>query len=283
MSKQDRKDRYFGDGARLDGTHAGTCPDGRLLPDGIERLTEEALCAERLMPEGGARLGDASSGKVKVAAFDFDGTCLNGSSPKKLVTTLSRKKLLSPYNVFRAGLWGLAYKLNLPKDPEGVRQRVFSAFEGCAASNVNDFLCRFYHERIAQLYRPDADASMVAHLEAGHAVVLISASFEPIIASAMVAHPIPIAISTRMSIDGEGRYTGKIEGLPTEGPEKIVVLRKFLDEYYGAGKWELGWAYGDHYSDLDLLSAAEHPCAVTPDAKLRRHAEECGWDVLDWN
>ena len=187
MSKQDRKDRYFGDGARLDGTHAGTCPDGRLLPDGIERLTEEALCAERLMPEGGARLGDASSGKVKVAAFDFDGTCLNGSSPKKLVTTLSRKKLLSPYNVFRAGLWGLAYKLNLPKDPEGVRQRVFSAFEGCAASNVNDFLCRFYHERIAQLYRPDADASMVAHLEAGHAVVLISASFEPIIASAMVA------------------------------------------------------------------------------------------------
>lgn len=283
MSKRSRKERYFGDEAYREGGLADACRDGRLLPDGIERLTEEAICATRLMPADGALLGNPSSGKVKVAAFDFDGTCLSGSSPKKLVTRLSRRKLLSPYKIFRVGLWGLAYKLNLPKDPNGVRQRVFSAFKGCPAANVNDFLRRFYRDRIAQLHRSDADAAMTAHLEAGHAVVLISASFEPIIASAMVDHPIPIAMATRMSIDADGCYTGQIEGLPTEGPDKIVVLRKFLDEYYGEGNWELGWAYGDHYSDLDLLDAAEHPCAVTPDAKLRRHAEARGWDVLDWS
>ena len=282
MSRTARKEMYFGDDACSDAAYSEVCPRGRLLPNGIDRLTEEAICADRLMPSDGSLLGRASDGKVTVAAFDFDGTCISGSSPKKLVTSLSRMKLLSAYKILRVGLWGLAYKLNLPKDPNGVRQRVFSAFAGCLAVNVNDFLCRFYHERIAGLYRPDADAAMTAHLEAGHCVVLISASFEPIIASAMVEHPIPIAMATRMSIDSEGCYTGQIEGLPTEGPGKIIVLRKFLDEYYGEGKWELGWAYGDHYSDLDLLQAAKHPCAVTPDAKLLRHAEKHGWDVLDW-
>lgn len=283
VSKLTRKEKYFGDCACGDGFGSDARPSGKLLPVGIERLTEEAICAKRLMPPDGSPLGDASSGKVTVAAFDFDGTCISGSSPKKLVASLSRMKLLSLYKIFRIASWGVAYKLNLPKDPNGVRQRVFSAFAGCYAANVNDFLHRFYREKISGLYRPDAEAAMVAHLEAGHSVVLISASFEPIIASAMMEHTIPIVMATRMSIDEDGRYTGQIEGLPTEGPDKIIVLRKFLDEFYGEGKWEIGWAYGDHYSDLTLLQAAEHPCAVTPDSKLLKHANEHGWDVLDWS
>lgn len=283
MSKQKRKDRYFGDASCQSAAYADVCSRTTLLPAGIERLTEEAICATRLMPDDGSRLGDASSGKVEVAAFDFDGTCLSGSSPKRLVADLGKKKLLSPYKIFRVGLWGLAYKLNLPKDPKGVRQRVFTAFKGFPAVNVNDFMRHFYHERIAKHYRRDADAAMIAHLEAGHVVVLISASFEPIIASAMVEHPIPVAMATRMSVDSDGCYTGEIEGIPTEGPDKIVVLRKFLDEYYGEGNWDLGWAYGDHYSDLSLLREAKNPCAVTPDPKLRKHAQTHGWTVLDWS
>ena len=283
MSRETRKAKYFGDGASAEGECPATCRRNELLPPGIERLTEEALCAERLMPSDGSLLGAQDGEAAQVAVFDFDGTCLNGSSPKKLVDFLIKRYMLSVYKMFRVGLWGLAYKLNLPKDPNGVRKRVFSAFKGVPAINVNDFMCRFYHERIAQMYRSDADACMIAHLEAGHAVVLISATFEPIIASAMVEHPIPIAMATRMKIGEDGCYTGEIDGLPTEGDDKIIVLRKFLNEYYGEGNWSLGWAYADHYSDVTLLQEAEHPCAVTPDPKLRRHAEKRGWDILEWS
>lgn len=250
------------------------CPTESLLPEGIVRITEEAIAAERyIRPE---------PKPVVIAAFDFDGTCINGSSPKKLVNLLGRKGKLSLYKLIRVGLWGLAYKLNLPKDAEGVRTRVFSAFAGQPAIQVNEFLCRFYHKYVAKMYRPDADAAMLAHIEAGHAVVLVSASFEPIIASAMTEHPIPYALASRMRIDEDGCYTDEVEGLPTEGPDKIVVLRDFADTYFGEGNWQLGFAYGDHYSDLEMLEAADHPCAVTPDWKLRKLAEERGWQILDW-
>lgn len=278
MSKTTRQNKNF-DPPVEGGCSSQRCCRDSLLPPGIVRMTDEAIAAERLL--GG--VPDAECEPVTVAAFDFDGTCINGSSPKKLVSLLFRRKLIDPYRLFRVGLWGLAYKLNLPKDAEGVRKRVFSAFKGYSAIKVNEYLCRFYHERIAGLYRPEADAEMAAHLEQGHVVVLVSASFEPIIASAMVDHPIQFALASRMKIDAAGDYTDETDGLPTEGPDKIVVLRRFLDQMFGWGNWELGWAYGDHFSDVPMLEAAKHPCAVTPDGKLRRFAQKRGWDVLDWS
>ncbi len=98
----------------------------------------------------------------------------------------------------------------------------------------------------------------------------------------MMEHPLQFALASRMKIDDRGCYTAQVDGLPTEGPAKIEVLRQFADGYFGPGHWELGWAYGDHFSDLTLLEAAQHPCAVTPDGKLEAHARKMGWDILDW-
>lgn len=255
------------------------CPEGTLYPEGIIRVLPEAIAAKRLiqnLPKG------TPEKPVQIAAFDFDGTCISGSSPKKLVHVLGITRKIGLYKLFRVGLWGLAYKLNLPKDAEGVRSRVFSAFDGSPATKVNAFLCDFYHKQVEPMYRQEADAAMFAHLEAGHIVVLVSASFEPIIASAMVEHPIQFALASRMRIK-DGCYTDEVEGLPTEGPQKIEVLTTFANEYFGEGNWEIGWAYGDHYSDLEMLEAAKHPCPVTPDWKLKGVALKRGWEILDWD
>lgn len=258
------------------------CPkedEGGLLPKGIIRVRDEAIASERLQDVKMEKTGD---GKVVIAAFDLDGTCINGSSPKRLVNVLAKRRRISPYKLLRVGLWGLAYKLNLPKDAEGVRKRVFSAFAGLPAIKVNRFMCDFYTSKVAPHFRKDADAEMIAHLEAGHVVILVSASFEPIVAAAMLEHPIQYALASRMHIDGHGNYTDEVEGLPTEGADKIVVLENFANDYFGEGNWELGWSYADHYSDLEMLAAAKNPCPVTPDAKLRRVAKEKGWNILDW-
>lgn len=257
----------------------GLCAHDGLLPRGIMRATEEALASERLL---GTLAAPSAEHPVKIAAFDFDGTCISASSPKKLVNSLSRRGKLSLYKLIRIGFWGLAYKLNRPRDDEGVRTRVFSAFAGMDARGVNESLCEFYTERVDPFFRVDADACMYAHLEAGHAVVVVSASFEPIIASAMLEHPIQFALASRMKIDDEGRYTAEVEGQPTEGPAKLTVLEAFADRCFGRGCWTLEWAYGDHFSDLRLLEAAEHPCAVTPDGKLADAARERGWQILEW-
>lgn len=61
---------------------------------------------------------------------------------------------------------------------------------------------------------------MAAHEEAGHAVVCVSATFEPIIAAAMERRPIQYAIATRMRVDFQGNYTDEVEGRAHRGPRE---------------------------------------------------------------
>ena len=67
-----------------------------------------------------------------------------------------------------------------------------------------------------------------------------------------------------------------------EGDQKIVRLREFADERFGAGRWVLDAAYGDHHSDRTLLGAARNPVAVTPDRPLARTAKSEGWCIAEW-
>ena len=219
----------------------------------------------------------APESKARLAVFDFDGTSIAGNSPVLLVSHLLSRKMLKKRVVFRILLWAAAYKLRLPQNEAAVRGLVFTAFEGKPAAEVDAFLAEFYDERIAPLFRPEADAAMRAHAEAGDTVVVISATFEPIILRAMEHHPFDNQISTRMSVATDGTYTRAVEGLPVEGEEKLAAVRRF-----GPGNWELAYAYGDHHSDRAVLSAAEHPRAVSPDRPLARTAREKGWEILDW-
>lgn len=251
----------------------------KLLPDGIVRVVPEAIASSRLIT---TRPSGTPDNPVRIAAFDFDGTCISGSSPKKLVNTLGLRGKLSLYKLIRLGFWGLAYKLNKPRNDEAVRTRVFSAFAGMPAEVVNEQLWHFYNRKVEPLYREDADACMFAHLEAGHVVVVVSATFEPIIAEAMTKHPIQYTLASRMKIDSNGYYTTELDGLATEGPAKLDVLQSFADQYFGKGCWVLEWAYGDHFSDTRLLEHATHACAVTPDGKLEAEAKARKWEILTW-
>lgn len=224
----------------------------------------------------------ASEGRVRLAVFDFDGTSINGNSPVLLVQHLMNHKMLRKRIVFRILLWAAAYKLRLPQNEAWVRGLVFTAFRGHPAAEVDQFLADFYDERIAMRFRPEADQAMRKHAEAGEVVVVISATFEPIIIRAMQYHPFDHQISTRMRIAPDGTYTCEVEGRPVEGAEKLACVQRFGDEHYGPGNWELAYAYGDHHSDRAVLSAATYPKAVSPDRPLARTARERNWEILDW-
>ena len=45
----------------------------------------------------------------------------------------------------------------------------------------------------------------------------------------------------------------------------------------------LAYAYGDHHSDVDLLSRAKEAFAVCPGSTLRPIAKKRGWQILDWD
>lgn len=220
-------------------------------------------------------------GVQRVAAFDFDGTSMDGNSPVLLVLYLAKKNLLSNLDTLRIGLWALRYKLRLPQDEAWVRGMVFRAFEGKPVEEVDRFLYRFYDEEIAPRFRTAADAAMERHRRAGETVLIVSATFEPIVRRAMETHPIDGQASTRMRVE-DGLYTCDVDGLPVEGAEKLVAIKKWCDAAYGEGNWELTYAYGDHHSDRLMLDAAKNAFAVNPDRPLSRTAKQKKWTVLEW-
>lgn len=220
--------------------------------------------------------------KVQVAVFDFDHTSIEGSSPSWLVNRLIFEHKISPLTSLKIGFWGLAYKWHLPQNEAWVRGQVFKAFDGKPKEEVDAYLVAFYDKYIAKRFRPKADEAMRKCAEEGCEVIVVSASFEPIVLRAMESHPFHHQISTRMVVAPDGTYTRQVEGRPIEGEAKMIALKHWCDGHYGAGNWEIAYAYSDHHSDRPLLEAAKHPFAVTPNSGMAKIAREKGWPILDW-
>lgn len=221
--------------------------------------------------------------KVRVAVFDFDGTSIEGSSPSWLVNRLIFTHKISPLTSLKIGFWGIAYKWHLPQSEAWVRGQVFKAFEGKPKAEVDRYLMDFYDEWIAKRFRPEADRTMQERADEGCEVVVVSATFEPIVLRAMEMHPFTHQISTRMKVAEDGTYTREVEGRCIEGEEKIVALKHWCDGRFGEDGWEIAYAYGDHHSDEPLLAAAKHPFAVSPNSGMEKIAKTRNWPILDWS
>ncbi len=225
---------------------------------------------------------DAPRDVVRIAAFDFDGTTLDGNSPVMLVKYLVKKHMLPPTVVARIGLWAAAYKLRLPQNEAWVRGLVFRAFSGMTVAEVDAFLHEFYDREVAPYVRPQAVAAMNELRDRGVLVVCVSATFEPIVLRAMETLPVDMQISTRMRTLEDGTYSCEVLGEPVEGAQKMIELRRAANARWGVGGWELVAAYGDHHSDRAMLAAAKQGFAVCPDRPLSRTARAKGYTVYEW-
>ncbi|HRL20641.1 HAD family hydrolase [Alcaligenes sp. SDU_A2] len=128
---------------------------------------------------------------------------------------------------------------------------------------------------------PAARELLAHHQDQGHLVAIVTATNEfvtrPIAAALGVQHL--IATLPQMH---EGRYTGKIEGVPSFQAGKITRVNQWLD---GMGKsltdFERSWFYSDSPNDLPLMEVVSDPVATNPSDRLRAVAAERGWSIID--
>ncbi len=246
-------------------------------PDGIE------FCAPNALKSNIAPLVEQPRDSVvKIAIFDMDGTSINTSSPVVLVKRLAREKKITPLQSFMILCWGVAYKYQLPRKNNPVRERVFSAFKGVHWTKVNSYLQNFFEEEIATHIRDSAKKEMERLHDLGIVVVMVSASFDSVIATCMTKMPINFGVASLMQIDDSGNYTNIVEGIPPEGPDKKTAFETFANANFGEGRWEVEYSFGDHLSDREILQLAKNPVAVTPDKQLENLAKESGWKIANW-
>ncbi|MEZ0207377.1 HAD family hydrolase [Ideonella sp.] len=145
-------------------------------------------------------------------------------------------------------------------------------------------------ERALRPRVPEAMLALVQrHLDAGDRCVLVTATTrfiaEPCARLFGIAHVVATEAAT---VDGhpDGALTGAIDGLPCFREHKVTRVRQWLAQEMPGGAdgllaFEHSWFYSDSASDLPLLGAVSNPVAVRPDARLRQHARQAGWPVID--
>jgi len=221
-------------------------------------------------------------GRARLAVFDLDGTSINGQSGILFCRYLFESGLISPSRALRLGWWGARYALHLPQRQAESRELIFDALAGEGQDEVARRMGEFHDRYILPRYRADAIAEVARRRGQGCVTLLVSATFEGIATLAAAHLGVDGLVATRMRRDGEGNFTGEVDGQVVAGRGKTEGVAAWADEHLGQGRWYVQAAYGDHLSDCFLLGSAVEAFAVCPDPTLRLEAHRRGWTVLDW-
>ncbi len=140
---------------------------------------------------------------------------------------------------------------------------------------------RFMREVIAPAIRPQALALVERHRQAGDRLMVITATNEFVIRPIVALFGIAEVISVELERDANGWYSGEISGVPSMREGKVQRLQMWLDAQ--GLNWEDTEAtfYSDSVNDLPLLNRVQHPVATNPDERLRNHALNKGWPILE--
>lgn len=130
-------------------------------------------------------------------------------------------------------------------------------------------LPRIYPEMLAEVHM---------HQDAGRPTFIVSAAGDGIVRLLAGILDMDGGIGSAYELDGDGTYTGRLDGGLTYGPGKVKPMLDFAERH--GIDLEESWAYSDAASDLPMLELVGHPVAVNPDAELARVAAERTWPVM---
>ncbi len=222
----------------------------------------------------------------RVAAFfDVDGTLVEGQAIWKGIWAYHFNKRrhrgrLVAFLLSNLGRWALykAGALSRERFIAGWGERLAGFFADLTPAEAAEVFTWVWEHSLRPALRKDVVAVLSGHREAGHLVVLVSATLEglvEVVAKQLGAHH---ALGSRLALR-EGRYTGSMVRPLCFGSHKATRARE-LARAIGGIDLAASYAYADTGYDVPLLEMVGHPTAVYPDPLLAAHARERGWPVL---
>jgi phosphatidylglycerophosphatase C len=197
----------------------------------------------------------------RIAAFDFDGT-------------LTRRDTLVPFLAKACGTTALTRALRTVA-PLAVKARTGrldaelhhrdaskeALLHALLAGREAAWLAREgerYATTLGAKLRPEMVEQVRWHRDAGHELVIVSASLAAYLEPFARTHGFDHVIAVELEAGELGRLSGAMRGPNVRGPEKAVRLRSWLDGDEPACLW----AYGNSSGDRELLEMADVPVWV---------------------
>ncbi len=219
---------------------------------------------------------------MAAAFFDIDNTIVQGASIFYLAMGLAKRKFFTRRDVIGFVRKQVSFRMSGAEDlgqMADATEMALGFVAGHAVSEVVTIGREIFDATIVAKVYPGTLALARSHLDAGQRVWLVSAA--PVELATIIAKRLGLtgALGTVSEIEN-GIYTGRLVGRPLHGPAKAEAI-KALAEREGLDLSRCA-AYSDSSNDIPMLSLVGDPCAINPDAKLRRHARDMGWRVKDY-
>src|SRR5437016_10865713 len=117
---------------------------------------------------------------------------------------------------------------------------------------------RFVQTRILPIMLPTGRERVREHLEAGDLVAIVTATNSFVTRPIADAFGVPHLIATEPEFR-DGRYTGRVDGVPSFREGKLTRLNDWLAEQGGRlDDFHETWFYSDSRNDLPLLQAVSN-------------------------
>ena len=212
------------------------------------------------------------------AFFDVDKTLVNGASLLFLARAARSIGMVPARDLLRFGMRAVSFRRSGEHLGvlDEVRERGMQLLAGQRADRLHA-LAESVVQRMQPRIWPETRALLRAHLEAGHAVYLISATPDFLARELAAALGATGGIGSGLEVE-DGVFTGRFTGGTMHGPAKAEAARVVMRDR-GLDPADC-YAYSDSINDLPLLTAVGTPVVVNPDRRLARHAQGEGWRSL---
>ena len=214
-----------------------------------------------------------------IAFFDLDETVIDFNSGGAWLRAELLNGNISIRQFLRGGFGLLRYRLGAA-DIEPLLYDGVASQAGLPEAEMEARCRQFYHNRVRGKWRAGALRALdEARQRQQPRVLLTTAS---VYLAREVADELDLegALATRLEVDADGLFTGKVDGPLSFGQGKVKLASNYASRH--GVSLDACCFFSDSFSDRPMFEAVGHPVVVHPDRRLRRLAKHKGWPIEMW-
>ena len=215
---------------------------------------------------------------MALALFDLDNTLLNGDSDHAWGIYLTEIGVVDKtLHERKQDEFYLQYQ-NGTLDIDGFLSFQLQVLSQFPLAQLFKWRADFIETIIKAMIESGKPDLLQSHRENNDQLVIITATND------FITRPIAdlLEVETLIATQAEllnNKYTGAVSGTPCFQTGKVTRLTQWLKTQ--EQQLDGSYFYSDSINDLPLLEIDDHPIAVTPDDKLRAHAQNADWPIID--
>ncbi len=223
-----------------------------------------------------------------IAVFDLDGTITTRDTTAAYLLGYLRQHPRRLANGLPAAIGALGLAGGFADRAELKRAAIRAVLGGVRDDEIAAWTDRFVAWCLAALVRPAwclgalvrpmARRQIAAHADAGHHLILATASLDLHVRPIARALGFSNVICTKVGWTREGRISGDLDGDNMRGDKKLAAVQRAVAAVESAPRSATVIAYSDH----QLLRWADQAVAVNPTRRLAAAAGIEGIVIEDW-